>query len=134
LLRVAAAVILFSPCTPLVFMGDESFEPNPFQYFTDHIDPAIAEATRTGRKREFEAFASFSGEDVPDPQAVETFLRSKLSQAEPDPLYRQLLALRRDLPRELSVSADEDTRVLRMRRGGVELIADFRAKQVDILR
>jgi maltooligosyltrehalose trehalohydrolase len=134
LLRVAAAVTLFSPCTPLVFMGEESFEPNPFQYFTDHVDPAIAEATRTGRKREFEAFASFSGEDVPDPQAVETFLRSKLSQGQPDPLYRELLALRRDLPRELWVSADEDAKVLRMRRGGVELIADFRAKQVDILR
>ena len=78
-LRVAAAVTLFSPCTPLLFMGEESFEPHPFQFFTDHIDPAIAEATREGRRREFEAFASFSGEDVPDPQSVETFLRSKLS-------------------------------------------------------
>jgi maltooligosyltrehalose trehalohydrolase len=131
---VAAAVTLFSPCTPLLFMGEESLEPHPFQFFTDHIDPSIAEATREGRKREFESFASFSGEAVPDPQSVDTFLRSKISHGEPDPLYRELLVLRRQLPRELSVEADEDAKVLRMRRGGVELVADFRAKQVDIRR
>lgn len=133
-LRVAAAITLFSPCTPLLFMGQETLEPNPFQFFTDHIDPAIAEATREGRKQEFAAFSSFSGEDVPDPQAVETFLRSKLSDREPDPLYRELLALRRELPRELEVEVDEDANVLRLRRGGVELVADFGAKQVDIRR
>jgi maltooligosyltrehalose trehalohydrolase len=131
-LRVAAAVTLFSPCTPLLFMGEESLEPHPFQFFTDHIDPAIAEATREGRRQEFESFASFSGEDVPDPQSVDTFLRSKVARRRPDPLYGELLALRRELPRELSVEADEDAKVLRMRRGGVELVADFRAKQVDI--
>jgi maltooligosyltrehalose trehalohydrolase len=133
-LRVAAAVTLFSPCTPLLFMGEETLETHPFQFFTDHIDPAIAEATREGRRKEFAAFASFTGQDVPDPQAVETFLRSKLSEREPDPLYRELLALRRELPRALTVEADEEARVLRMRRGDVELVADFRAKQVHIRR
>jgi maltooligosyltrehalose trehalohydrolase len=131
-LRVAAAVTLFSPCTPLIFMGEETFEPHPFQFFTDHIDPDIAEATREGRKKEFAGFSSFSGQDIPDPQAVDTFLRSKLSGREPDPLYRELLALRRELPRALTVTVDEDAGILRMRRGSVELVADFRAKQVDI--
>jgi maltooligosyltrehalose trehalohydrolase len=134
LLRVATAVVLFSACTPLLFMGEESFEPQPFQFFTDHVDPSIAEATREGRKREFEAFAAFSGEEVPDPQSVETFLHSKLSQSEPDPLVRELLALRRTLPRELSVDVDEDAKLLRLRRGDVELVADFRAKRVEIRR
>ncbi len=133
-LRVACAVTLFSPCTPLLFMGEESFEPHPFQFFTDHIDPEIADATREGRKHEFETFASFSGEEVPDPQNVETFLRSKLSQREPDPLYRELLALRRELPRELTVEADEEARVLRLRRGGTELVADFATQQVHLRR
>ena len=59
-LRVAAALTLFSPCTPLLFMGEEHFEEHPFQFFTDHIDPAIAAATREGRKEEFAAFTSFS--------------------------------------------------------------------------
>jgi maltooligosyltrehalose trehalohydrolase len=133
-LRCAAAVTLFSPCTPLLFMGEETLEPHPFQFFTDHIDPEIAEATREGRKREFEAFTSFSGQDVPDPQAVETFLRSKLSEREPDPLYRELLELRRTLPRELEADADDDAKVLRLRRGGVELVVDFRAQKVEIHR
>jgi maltooligosyltrehalose trehalohydrolase len=73
-LRLRAAVVLFAPQTPLLFQGKEYGERRPFQFFTDHIDPAVAEATRVGRRREF---AGFSGEDVPDPQAVETFERSK---------------------------------------------------------
>jgi maltooligosyltrehalose trehalohydrolase len=134
-LRVAAAVTLFSPCAPLLFMGEEYFEDRPFQFFTDHIDPAIAEATRTGRRQEFEAFASFAGADLPDPQALETFLRSKLDPREPDPLYRELLELRRSLPRELEiVEADEAAKRLHLRRGTTDLVADFRAQQVEIRR
>jgi maltooligosyltrehalose trehalohydrolase len=134
-LRVAAAVTLFSSCTPLLFMGEEYFEGRPFQFFTDHIDPAIAEATRTGRRQEFEAFASFAGADLPDPQALETFLRSKLDPREPDPLYRELLELRRTLPRELEVvEADDAAKRLQLRRGTTDLVADFRTKQVEIRR
>ena len=131
-LRLAAAVTLFSTCTPLLFMGEEYLETRPFQFFTDHIDRAIAEATREGRKREFEEFAAFSGEEVPDPQDVETFLRSKLDPHEPDDLYRELLALHRVLPRELH--AEVDGRVLRLRRGGVTLVADFDAHTVELRR
>ena len=65
--RVAAAVVLFSPFTPLLFQGEEYGETAPFQFFTDHIDPVIADATRVGRRREFARFAGFSGE-LPDPQ------------------------------------------------------------------
>ncbi len=133
-LRVAAAVTLFSPCTPLLFMGEEWLETAPFQFFTDHIDPAIAKATREGRRREFSDFASFSGEEVPDPQALETFLRSKLHPSEPDALYRELLALRRDLPRELEAEADEEARVLRLRRGDATLVADFGDRRVEFSR
>jgi maltooligosyltrehalose trehalohydrolase len=133
-LRVAAAVTLFSPCTPLLFMGEEYQETAPFQFFTDHIDPGIAEATREGRRREFADFASFSGEEVPDPQALETFLRSKLHPREPDPLYRELLALRRELPRELEAEADESARLLRLRRGDATLVADFGNRRVELSR
>jgi maltooligosyltrehalose trehalohydrolase len=133
-LRVAAAVALFSPCTPLLFMGEEWLETAPFRFFTDHIDPAIAETTREGRRREFADFASFSGEEVPDPQALETFLRSKLHPREPDPLYRELLALRRELPRELEAEADEEAKVLRLRRGAATLVADFANRRVEFSR
>ena len=133
-LRVAAAVTLFSPCTPLLFMGEEWLETAPFQFFTDHIDPAIAEATREGRRREFADFTSFSGEEVPDPQALETFLRSKLDPRDPDPLYRELLALRRDLPLEFEAETDEDAKVLRLRRGDATLVADFDRLRVEFSR
>ena len=41
---------LLSPFTPMLFMGEEYGELAPFQFFTNHIDPDIAEATRTGRR------------------------------------------------------------------------------------
>ncbi len=130
--RVALAVVLFSLQTPLLFMGEEHDERAPFQFFTDHVDPAIAEATREGRRREFEGFAAFSGEEVPDPQAPETFERSRIAHASPDPFYRELLALRRELPRELEVTAAG--RRLTLRRGDATLVADFDARTVELSR
>jgi len=53
--------------------GEEYGERAPFQFFSDHIDKRIAKATREGRRREFAAFAAFAGEELPDPQAPETF-------------------------------------------------------------
>jgi maltooligosyltrehalose trehalohydrolase len=127
--RVALAVVLFSTCTPLLFMGEEHDETAPFQFFTDHIDPEIAEATRAGRRREFEAFAAF-GQDVPDPQSVETFERSRVTHAEADPFYSELIALRRSLPRELEVQLAWP--VLTLRRGEATLVADLESKTVEL--
>ncbi len=135
-LRLRAAVVLFAPQTPLLFQGEEYGERRPFQFFTDHIDPAVAEATREGRRREFAGFAGFTGEEVPDPQALETFERSKLDRSASDEelrtFYRELITLRRELPREVDVSVDGD--VLRVRRGPVELVADFDTKTVELRR
>ncbi len=75
-LGLAAAAVLLSPNTPLLFMGEEYGETAPFQYFVSHSDPALIEAVRRGRREEFASF-DWQGE-VPDPQAVETFERSKL--------------------------------------------------------
>jgi hypothetical protein len=62
--------------------------------------------------------------------------RSKLDPSRGDEelraFYRELLALRRKLPRE--VSTDVAGRVLTVRRGGVELIADFDHKTVELRR
>jgi maltooligosyltrehalose trehalohydrolase len=130
--RVALAVVLFSLSTPLLFMGEEYDEPAPFRFFTDHIDPFIADATREGRRREFAAFTSFSDEELPDPQSIETFEVSKLTDRTADPFYRELLALRRELPRELGLAVDG--KQLSMRRGGVELVADFELRTVELRR
>jgi maltooligosyltrehalose trehalohydrolase len=130
--RVALAIVLFSLNTPLLFMGEEHDEAAPFQFFTDHIDPSIADATREGRKREFASFTSFSGEEVPDPQAYETFVGSRITQADADPFYVDLIRLRRELPHALDVSTEG--RVLTLRRGSATLIADFDAKTVELSR
>ncbi|HYD54963.1 MAG TPA: malto-oligosyltrehalose trehalohydrolase [Gemmatimonadaceae bacterium] len=103
-LRLAAALLLLSPYVPLLFMGEEYGETNPFLYFVSHGDEQLVEAVRTGRREEFAAFA-WEGE-VPDPQAEESFRRSRLDRARlADPrhaaiqqLYRDLLALRREEP------------------------------------
>jgi len=129
--RVAAAVVLFSPFTPLLFQGEEYGERAPFRFFTDHIDPFVADATREGRRREFQRFAGFRGE-VPDPQDPESFELSKLTPREPEPLYRELLRLRRELPRELEVEADEAARTLTLRRGRATLRADFGRETVEL--
>src|SRR4051812_25716516 len=132
-LRLAALITLFSPFTPMLFMGEEHAEPAPFQFFTDHIDEDIAVATRDGRRREFAAFAEFAGEEVPDPQDRATFQRSKLSR-DGDPgvreLYRDALALRRELPPGDVDTATWDAQAgwLRVRRGAFELVANFGAE------
>jgi maltooligosyltrehalose trehalohydrolase len=97
---LAAALLLLSPETPLLFMGQEYDEPNPFQFFTDYGDPALQRAVREGRQQEFKDF-DFSGDSVPDPQAPATFTNSKLNWqlTEGECLmldwYKYLLALRK---------------------------------------
>jgi maltooligosyltrehalose trehalohydrolase len=130
--RLALAVVLFSLSTPLLFMGEEYDETAPFQFFSDHIDPFIADATRAGRRAEFAAFTAFSGEEVPDPQDASTAARSVISQRPTDCFYAELVALRRELPRELDASVDG--RVLTLRRGEVVLVADFAERSVELHR
>jgi maltooligosyltrehalose trehalohydrolase len=127
--HVALATVLFSRATPLVFMGEEYDETHPFQFFTDHIDPAIADATREGRKQEFAAFESF-GSDLPDPQDVATFRRSKLDFQPAERWVRDAIALRRSLPDELDVEKLGEHR-LRLRRGSHSLTIDVAAMTVD---
>ena len=135
-LRVAESVVLFSPYTPLLFQGEEHAERRPFQFFTDHIDPAIADATREGRRREFAAFTGF-GSEVPDPQDPRTFERSRLARENGEAhreALAELLRLRRELPDELVVRADDDARVLELRRGDTTLVADFASETVEVRR
>ena len=131
--RVALTTVLFSRDTPLVFMGEEYGETRPFQFFTDHIDPFIADATREGRKREFADWASFAGEDVPDPQARETFERSKLHLAPAAPWFRDAVALRDELPHELAVEILGARRIA-IHRGAYTLTVDFDAVTAELSR
>jgi maltooligosyltrehalose trehalohydrolase len=133
---LAAFCTLLAPFTPMLFMGEEYGERGPFQFFSDHIDEKIATATREGRRREFAAFAQF-GEEIPDPQAEETFTASKLSW-DVDPaiaaLYAELLDARREFPKGDvdSIAFDEPGKWLMVKRGQFELACNFSDREVAL--
>jgi maltooligosyltrehalose trehalohydrolase len=107
--RALVVLMLCAPETPLLWMGQEWAASTPFLYFTDHHD-ALGRAVREGRRREFKSFAAFADpaarERIPDPQADETFTRSRLdwSEVEREPhasvlrLHRAAIALRQGDP------------------------------------
>jgi maltooligosyltrehalose trehalohydrolase len=137
---LAALCTLLSPFTPMIFQGEEHGEVAPFQFFSDHIDEEIAVATREGRRREFAAFAQFSGEEVPDPQDPATFERSKLTRrGEPEglaELVRAALRLRRELPHGDAgeIAFDEAAGWLTVGRGPCTLVANFARETVHVPR
>ena len=66
------AVLLLSPHIPLIYMGEEWGETQPFFFFTDfHGD--LGDAVREGRRNEFSKWQSFrdaaNREKIPDPNA-----------------------------------------------------------------
>jgi maltooligosyltrehalose trehalohydrolase len=91
-------MVLLSPYVPLLFMGEEYGETAPFQYFTSHGDPALIDAVRKGRREEFATFR-WHGE-APDPQAEDTFRRSRLQlELRRDGRHRVLFDWHRELLR-----------------------------------
>jgi len=78
-LRAGIVLLLMTPQIPMLFMGEEWGETNPFLFFTDHNDE-LANAVREGRRKEFAHFAAFTHpetrEKIPDPNATQTFLKS----------------------------------------------------------
>jgi maltooligosyltrehalose trehalohydrolase len=114
-LKLAAGAVILSPFLPLLFMGEEYGEPAPFQYFVSHADEDLVEAVRSGRKEEFSRFL-WQG-DPPDPQAAETFERSRLHQSLRElgrhrvleDFYRELLRLRKTVPALAHLAKDAVT-------------------------
>ena len=139
LARVGAALVLTSPFTPMLFMGEEWGASTPWQYFTDHAEPELARAVREGRRREF-AEHGWAAEEVPDPQDRATFERSTLdwSEVERPPharrlaWYRALVALRRAEPdladprlHRVHVDWDERARWLVVHRGRLRVVCNL---------
>lgn len=107
--RAASALLCLVPQTPMLFMGQEWGASTPFQFFTNH-NADLGKAITKGRRREFRNFSAFRDpqvrETIPDPQAPETFLNSKLRWEEMHEaehaglllLYWEFLELRRTHP------------------------------------
>ncbi|GAB3813137.1 malto-oligosyltrehalose trehalohydrolase [Kribbella italica] len=96
-LAIGAALVITSPYTPMLFMGEEWGASTPWRFFTDHDEPELADAVRNGRRSEFAAFG-WDAEEIPDPQDPETWRSSVLDWGEVDQSpHRELLAWYRDL-------------------------------------
>ncbi len=134
----AAALVLLSPFTVMVFQGEEWAASSPFPYFADH-QGELGEAVRRGRIAEFAAFG-WDATEVADPQDRATFERARLdwgelgrvSHAEMLAWYRSLIELRRthpDLsPRRIPVVEHRSERrgdVVRVDRGALSVVCNL---------
>lgn len=97
----AATVIFASPYVPMIFMGEEYAEMNPFWFFENFKDQWLIDAVQNGRRNEF----SFKSDaDIKPPHDVETFINSKLDwdSASNTPhssvlnIYQSLIALKKE--------------------------------------
>jgi maltooligosyltrehalose trehalohydrolase len=146
LLRVGSALLLTAPFTPMLWMGEEWGATTPWQFFTSHPEPELAQRYDQSRRDEF-AEHGWSTSDVPSPQDPETFFRSKLDwkemeQDEPAALldwYRRLIALRRSRPEltdprldQVDVRYDAEARWLVVSRGRLRVAANLAADRQEI--
>jgi maltooligosyltrehalose trehalohydrolase len=138
LLKVGAVLLLTSPFTPMLWMGEEWAASTRWPFFTSHPEPELAEATGRGRMAEFGDHGWNTSEMI-DPQDPKAFFGAKLrweertesGHAEMLSFYRELLALRRnhrDLTDghldEVQVEFDEDERWITIRRGALLVLAN----------
>ena len=145
-LAVSAALALLTPFTAMVFMGEEWAASTPFQFFTSHPEPHLADATREGRKAEF-ADHGWDPATVPDPQDEATFARSKLNWAERESdghasmlsVYRDLITLRRNEPDlgdfwldHMEVDFDEAARWIVLYRGTLAIACNLAPDAVAV--
>jgi maltooligosyltrehalose trehalohydrolase len=138
-LKIAAALVLSAPFIPMLFQGEEWAATSPFLYFTNHEDAELGRLVTEGRRREFAAFSAHS-DDVPDPQALDTFERSKLvwdecsrkPHAEMLDWHRRLIRLRHEFAAlsdgrldRVTVTFDEQAKWLVMARGPIALACNL---------
>lgn len=136
---ISAALVLTSPYTPMLFMGEEWGARTPFCFFTDHPEPELAQAVRDGRRAEFESHG-WAAEDIPDPQDRATRDRSVLDWQEataPDHArllgwYRDLIALRRAEPElrdddltRVSITVDPENATMDISRGSIRVLVNL---------
>jgi maltooligosyltrehalose trehalohydrolase len=140
--RAASALLLLSPETPLLFMGQEWAATSPFLFFTDH-HPDLGRLVTGGRRKEFAGFRAFTDPAaralIPDPQAEETFRRSRVvwDEIRDEPhsgterLYRALTALRREA--QLGTLERDQYRVAELPEQGVAILLESPAQAGRLL-
>ncbi|RKS09003.1 maltooligosyl trehalose hydrolase [Nocardiopsis sp. Huas11] len=139
LLACGAALVLCSPYTPLLFMGEEWGATTPWPFFASFTDADLVEGVRRGRRREFAALG-WAEEDIPDPMDPATRDSAVLDWDQRDQghhallleTYRSLIALRRDEPEladprldRFEVVVSGDGRRLVLVRGGLRVVCNL---------
>ncbi len=130
--KTAAALVLLSPQTPMLFQGEEWAASTPFPYFADH-DGELADAIRRGR---LEEFVNIAGDDqgVVDPISPDTVELARLRWVEADRAehgemlawYRRLLELRRAWPGGVAApDVREERGLVTMQRSVLHVVANL---------
>ncbi|MGH9770359.1 MAG: malto-oligosyltrehalose trehalohydrolase [Candidatus Acidiferrales bacterium] len=99
--RAIASIYLLCPHIPMLFMGEEWAESQPFPFFCDFTGE-LADAVRNGRHAEFASFPQFldpvAREKIPDPISPATFELAKLKWEELGmPVHRRWLSWYRNI-------------------------------------
>ncbi len=147
-LKAAAGLLFMAPYIPMLFMGEEYGEENPFLFFTNYIDPELKQAVSEGRKKEF---ADFGWDDLPDPEDDRTFYASRLTprekwaprQQQIFAYYRDLIKLRKEHPalrkpdkNAVKIETDPERWLVRVeRRGGgkqVDAYGNLGKEEIDL--
>ena len=128
----------------MLFQGEEWGSKSRFQFFTDYEDEGIGKAVDEGRKREFASHdwdKIYDGEvEVPSPQALSTFLNSKLLWQELTEVehkkmltwYRHLIALRREGVFADFISLERQNRLLVLKTKHAQVIVNLDRSSANI--
>ncbi len=143
--KVALGLTLLAPYVPMIFMGEEWAASAPFLYFADHEEEEMRRMVSEGRKKDFAHFG-FDQFEIPDPEAVETFEKSKLDwtevhQGKHEEMYqwtKELIRLRRscddfndgDLG-HLRVQTDNKHKTLIMQRGEHRVLVNLGGQEAS---
>ncbi|MFF8763828.1 malto-oligosyltrehalose trehalohydrolase [Nocardiopsis dassonvillei] len=146
LLACGAALVLCSPYTPMIFMGEEWGAATPWPFFASFTDPDLVRGVREGRRREF-AVLGWAEEEIPDPMDPATRDGAVLDWSEPgrEPhglvldTYRALIALRRVEPElsdprldRSSVEVGGGGRRLVLTRGSLRVVCNLDADGAEV--
>ncbi|MGI8679538.1 MAG: malto-oligosyltrehalose trehalohydrolase [Jatrophihabitans sp.] len=145
-LRIGAVLLLTSPFTPMLWMGEEWAASTRWPFFTSHPEPALAKATGAGRLAEF----GDHGWDVSqmiDPQDPAAYRTAVLDWSEPTgdehaavlELYLALIALRAAEPdlrdgdlTAVALDYDEEADWVVVHRGRFDVAVNLAAAQQSL--
>lgn len=128
-LKLSAGALILSPSIPLLFMGEEYGENNPFLYFISFLDDKLNAAVKKGRSHDLRKFRQ--EDEIPDPYSEKTFEVSRLGWNKIDNnnhkfllgYYKEIIRMRKTIPvfsnfdkRDVLTRSDEELKIISMER------------------